>query len=159
MKTLDLNSWNRKQHFEHFSALADPYFAVTVKMNVTKAYNSAKEKKVSFFTKYLHDCMKAINMVENLKYRIVDDAVVVYDVIHASPTLMRKDHTFAFSFVHYNNDIMVFSDHLKSEKNRVENSLNLYPPYNGIDCIYCSVLPWLNFSGHKEPYSGSVETV
>ncbi|MDH3323842.1 MAG: CatA-like O-acetyltransferase, partial [Flavobacteriaceae bacterium] len=67
MEIIDINHWNRKQHYEHFSAMKDPFFGVTVSFDVTKAYQFSKEKKISFFGRYLHDCMKAINEVDALK--------------------------------------------------------------------------------------------
>ena len=94
MREININTWNRKQHFNHFSGLADASFAVTIPFDVTKAYQFSKKKNLSFFAKYLHDCMKTINAVENLKYRIIDGKIVEYDIIHASPTLMRTDKTF-----------------------------------------------------------------
>jgi chloramphenicol O-acetyltransferase type A len=30
----------------------------------------------------------------------------------------------------------------------------LFSPIDSEDCVYCSALPWVNFSGHKEPLSG-----
>lgn len=159
MRTIDINTWNRKSHFKHFDALVDPYFAVTIPFDVTKAYRFSKTHNISFFAKYLHDCMKAINAVENLKYRIVDNEIVVYKVIHASATLMRLDNTFGFSFINYDDDLNVFIKNIAQEKHRIENSAELYPPVNGLDCIHCSALPWLNFSGHKEPISGQKDSV
>ena len=159
MRTIDINTWNRKSHFKHFDALVDPYFAVTIPFDVTKAYRFSKAHNISFFAKYLHDCMKAINTVENLKYRIVDNKIVVYKVIHASATLMRLDNTFGFSFINYDDDLNVFIKNIAQEKHRIENSAELYPPVNGLDCIHCSALPWLNFSGHKEPISGQKDSV
>ena len=29
-KIIDIATWNRKEHFEHFSAFDDPFFGVTV---------------------------------------------------------------------------------------------------------------------------------
>lgn len=159
MKTIDKNTWNRKQHFNHFNALSDPYFAVTVPFNVTKAYQFSKENDISFFGKYLHDCMKALNSIENFKYRIENDEIVVHDVIHASATLMRSDNTFGFSFIHFDDDLGVFINNINEEKKRIEKTGDLYPPKNTIDCIYCSAMPWVNFSGHKEPVSGQNESV
>ena len=153
MKLIDLNTWNRKQHFEHFSALEDPSFAVTIPFDVTMAYKFSKENKVSFFGKYLHDCMRAINLVDNFKYRIVDTDVFELDVIHASPTLMREDKTFGFSFIDYNEDLSVFLNNLEAEKLRINNSTDLFPEKEGINCIYCSAMPWFQFTGHKEPFS------
>ncbi|WP_289045786.1 CatA-like O-acetyltransferase [uncultured Olleya sp.] len=159
MKTLDINTWNRKQHFEHFSKLKDPYFGVTIPFDVSKAYAYAKVNNVSFFGVYLHACMTAINAIENFKYRIVDDAIQICDTIHASATIMRSDKTFGFSFINYDTDLNVFLSNLSAEKRRIENSHDLFPPVNANNCIHCSALPWVNFFGHKEPTSGAVESV
>lgn len=159
MKTIDINTWNRKQHYKHFSALSDPYFGITTAVDVSRAYDYARQNGISFFGVYLHACMKAINTVENLRYRVVDDEVVVYDVIHASATIMRSDKTFGFSFIDYDEDLNVFLENIKTEKERIESNHELYPPKNGLDCIHCSAMPWLNFTGHKEPNSGLKESV
>lgn len=159
MKELDINTWNRKQHFEHFSKLKDPYFGITIPFNVTKAYSFSKEKNISFFGTYLHACMQAINNVENLKYRIVDDKVMICNTINASATIMKENKTFGFSFIDYNESLDQFLLNIQAEKQRIEKSNNLFPPKNGVDCIHCSALPWSDFSGHKEPVSGLQESV
>ena len=159
MKKLDINTWNRKRHFDHFNALVDPYFGVTIPFNVTNAYKYSKQNGISFFGKYLHDCMMAINSIENFKYRIENDEIVIHDNIHASATLIRSDNTFGFSFINYDDDLMTFLKNIEKEKERIENSEELYPPNNTLDCIYCSALPWFSFTGHKEPVSGIRESV
>lgn len=159
MKIIDINTWNRKAHYNHFSALADPYFSVTIAFDMTKSYAFAKAHNISFFGSYLHACMTAINQIEPLKYRIVDEQVLSYDTINASATLMRKDKTFGFSFIEYDENLEVFLKHLKQEQERIEQSDALYPPNNGLDCIHCSALPWLSFTGHKEPMSGTQDSV
>lgn len=159
MKVIDINTWNRKQHFEHFTGLKDPSFAVTIPFNVTHAYQVSKANNTSFFTRYLHDCMRAINQIENFRYRIEDGKVIEYDTIHTSPTILRDDNTFGFSFVKYDNDLETFSKNLEQEKIRIKNSKELYPPVNSLDCIHCSAMPWVNFIGHKEPISGAVDSV
>jgi len=90
MKYLDINTWNRKQHFEHFSKFVDPYFGVVVDVDVTNTYLFSKKTTIPFFALYLHACMKAINSVENLKYRIIDDKIVIHELIHASATILEK---------------------------------------------------------------------
>ncbi|MDD7885686.1 CatA-like O-acetyltransferase [Flavivirga sp. 57AJ16] len=159
MKIIDINTWNRKQHYEHFCGLKDPYFALTIPFNVTKAYRFSKESNKSFFAKYLHDCMKAINRVDNFRYRIKDGNVIDYSVIHASATIMRSNKTFGFSFIEYHDDLNVFIENIRMEKERIENSTDLYPPQNELNCIHCSAMPWLHFSGHKEPVSGALDSV
>lgn len=159
MKKLDINNWNRRQQFEHFKSFVDPYFSVTIPFDVTIAYQQAKKNGISFFAKYLHDCIKAINAVENLRYRIVENDVVMFDTIHASATLMRPDNTFSLSFIKFDKNINEFINNLEAEKERVRTSENFYPPVNGLDCIHCSALPWINFTSNKEATSGVPDSV
>lgn len=159
MRTIDIKNWNRKPIYEHFVALKDPFFGVVVPFDVTKAYAFSKQYNCSFFVKYLHDCMKAVNAIENFRYRIIDNEVVDFETIHASATIMRADKTFGFSFINFNEDLDVFIHNFNEEKERIQNSKDLYPPVNGDDCIHCSALPWLQFSGHKEPSSGNLESI
>ena len=159
MKVIDIKTWKRKQCFEHFDAMADPYFGVTMSFDVKNAYEFSKTNNVSFFGRYLHDCMKAINEIDEFKYRLESNSVVVYDIIHASPTIMREDKSFGFSFVEFDPNLNTFLDNFEIEKIRIQNSNELYPPTNSLDCIHCSALPWIEFSGHKEPFSGIKDSV
>jgi len=159
MTVLDINTWKRKQHFEHFKSLKDPYFGVIIPFNVSKAYNDSKINDTPFFARYLHDCMLAINQIDAFKLRIEEENVVQYNKIHASATIMRENKTFGFSFIDYNEDFKIFLDNFNKEKQRIKNSQDLFPPKNGTDCIHCSAMPWLNFSGHKEPVSGNMESI
>ena len=159
MEVINIHTWKRKQHYNHFRTLKDPFFGIVFSVDVTKAYNYALTNKVSFFGKYLHDCMLAVNEVDELKFRIVDERVVKYDVINASATLLRSDDTFCFSYIEFKDDLNQFLDHLTSEKNRIEDTGSLFPLRNDLQCIHCSALPWVNFSGHKEPVSGQAESI
>jgi chloramphenicol O-acetyltransferase type A len=160
LKILDKHTWNRQAHFEFFNTFNDPYFGVTIKVDVTKAYEFSRLHEVSFFVTYLHATMSAVNDVENLKYRINDaNEVVVFDTIHASPTILRPNKTFGFTFVKYDEDILKFQANFLEEKERVFNSNDLFPPENSMDCVHCSSLPWVNFTGHKEPFKGEKDSI
>ncbi len=155
MRELNIENWNRKEHFHFFKQFEDPYFAVTIDVDVTTTYEYAQKQEISFFALYLYACMKAVNNVENFKYRIQEDKVVIHDIIHASPTIAREDNTFGCSFIYYDENFDTFYTNFLKEKERVLNTTNLFPPEEGTDaCIYCSTMPWFNFSGHKEPVYG-----
>jgi chloramphenicol O-acetyltransferase type A len=154
LKKIDLKNWSRRQHYYHFIALKDPYFALTVPLDVNVAYKKSKDHNISFFAVYLHACMMAINQTENFKYRIINDEIFELDVIHASATILRQDHTFGFSYINFSENFEEFNLNIIREKQRVHESSELYPPKYGLDCIHCSALPWFSFSSQKEPFSG-----
>lgn len=43
MEILDIETWNRKLHYQHFGAMKDPFFGVTIPFDVSKAYGYSKE--------------------------------------------------------------------------------------------------------------------
>ena len=47
-KIIDIATWNRKEHFEHFSAFDDPFFGVTVNVDCTRAYREAASKAIKW---------------------------------------------------------------------------------------------------------------
>jgi chloramphenicol O-acetyltransferase type A len=153
MKTIDLNSWNRKEHFEFFSTFDDPTFGIVTEIDCTRAYAESQKQDFSFFAYYMHNSLLAANKIEELRYRIHESKPVIYDEIHASPTIGREDGTFGFSFVAYNQDFKVFSDSLKQEITNVQNSTGLRKSVDidRINTIYYSTLPWTSFSGLKHP--------
>jgi len=159
MININLENWHRKSLYEHFLRFKDPYFGVTVPFDLSFAYNKAKQEKRSFFGVYLHACMLAVNEVPEFKLRIMDDLPVKFDTIHASATIIRPNKTFGFSFINFDPDLEVFLQNIAEEKRRIENSDKLFPPINGLDCIHCSAIPWINFSGHKEPVSGQRDSI
>ena len=99
MRIIDVNSWKRKEHFNFFSKMASPYLGIVTEVDCTDCYAYAKERGHSFFATYLHKSMIAVNAVEELKYRLVDDKIVVFDTIHAGSTIGREDGTFGFAFI------------------------------------------------------------
>ena len=105
MKTLlDLENWNRKEHFAHFKQMEEPFFGATVEIDCTKAYQTAKSINASFFIFYLHKTLAAVNAIENFKYRISEDKIYINDQIDASATIGREDGTFGFSLIEYHPD-------------------------------------------------------
>ena len=38
-KIIDIATWNRREHYEHFSAFDDPFFGVTVNVDCTRDFN------------------------------------------------------------------------------------------------------------------------
>jgi len=153
---LNLDTWNRKEHFEFFSSFDEPFFGVVAAIDCTKAYAFAKQKGISFFLYYLHKTLTAVNNVEAFKYRIANGEVFVHDTINVSATVMRDDTTFGFSFIPYNKDIDAFVTDAQKEIERVRNTPGLFTrTFDEDNLIHFSALPWVNFTSlsHARSYT------
>lgn len=153
MKIINLENWNRKEHFEFFSKMASPYFGFTTEVDCTKTYDFAKANSHSFFASYLHKSMCAVNAVEELKLRILNNQVVLYNAIHAGTTIGRADGTFGFAFIHFSEDFATFNAELQKEIDEVQNSVGIRMNNGelGKDLIRHSTIPWNSFSALLHP--------
>jgi chloramphenicol O-acetyltransferase type A len=157
MKTLlDLENWNRKEHFAHFSRMEEPFFGVTVEIDCTKAYQTAKSLNASFFIFYLHKTLVAVNAIENFKYRIAEDKIYINDRVDVSATIGREDGTFGFSLMEYNPEFKIFEKDACEEIERIQKTTGLFTrSFDDDNVIHFSAIPWLNFTSlsHARSYS------
>jgi chloramphenicol O-acetyltransferase type A len=157
MKTLlDLENWNRKEHFLFFKQFEEPFFGLTVEIDCTKAYVTAKKLGTSFFVYYLHKTLVAVNTIESFRYRILDDAIYIYDTIDVSATIMREDQTFGFSLIEYSPDFEIFAANTFQEIERIQNTSGLLTrEFPNDNLIHFSAVPWINFTSlsHARSYT------
>ncbi len=146
---IDLNDWNRKEHFEFFGSFDEPFFGITTTLDFTLGYQKIKDNGYSYFLYYLHKSLLAANTIEAFRYRIEEDNVYLYDTIHASPTIGRDDHTFGFSFMKFEQDFDIFQTNAIKQIEIIKNSTGLCytDDTQRIDTIHCSSIPWYNFTG------------
>ena len=145
-KLIDLDNWNRKEHFLFFSKFDEPFFGVTVKVDCTIAYQKAKEKGVSFFLYYLYRALKAANEVENFRYRIIENQPYDYATTNASPTINRPNGTFGFAYINYFENENKFYEYALQEIENVKKTSSLMPSISGENVIHFSAIPWIDFT-------------
>ncbi len=147
MHYLDLDTWNRREHFELFSKYKEPYWGLTVEIDVTIAKCLADSLSVSLYIYYLHAAVHAANQIKEFSYRIDENnRIVVYDEIHASSTLNREDGSFGFSQITYAEDFSDFLAHANKEIERVQTSSSLFGSVHTDNVIFFSALPWVHFT-------------
>lgn len=153
MKLIDTNNWNRKEHFDFFSKMTNPFFGITTEVDCTIAYEKAKKAGVSFFAYYFHKSILAANKVDELKYRIIEDKVYQFEVINAGATIGREDGTFAFIYVNFSTNFKTFNDELQKEIKLVKNSTGLRLNDDNFkqNLIRHTTIPWTSFTSILHP--------
>jgi chloramphenicol O-acetyltransferase type A len=155
---LEIDNWNRKEHFLFFKQFEEPFFGLTVEIDCTKAYATAKQLKTSFFVYYLHKTIVAVNTIEPFRYRIIDEAIYIYDTIDVSATIMREDDTFGFSLIEYSADFDVFASNAFKEIERIQTTKGLFTREFPLDnLIHFSAVPWVNFTSLSHARSFTFE--
>lgn len=148
---IDLEHWNRKEHFLFFGSMDDPFFGLTTQIDVTSIYKEAKADHASFFLYSLHKIMTAVNEVGEFRYRIIDNIPVCFDRIHVGTTIGREDGTFGFGFIEYTPDRQLFLQNAQKEIERVQALTGLCKDRESDrqDLVRFSPVPWDRLHGDE----------
>jgi chloramphenicol O-acetyltransferase type A len=156
MKTKDIGSWNRKEHFRFFRTFQEPFFGITANVDCTHTYDHCRNSGRSFFLAYHHAAITAVNSIEEFRYRIQGEAVVMAERVHPMTTIGREDHTFAFTFLPFHDDFDTFARTAQEAIAVVRSGSGLivheFP--DRLDVVHCTALPWIRFTGitHARDY-------
>lgn len=146
MGKIDLNSWKRKEIFEFFSNVSNPFYSVTFKVDVTELYEYCKKNGLSFYYSMVYMVSKALNKVENFRYSIRDNEVYLLDKRNPSFTVLNPEtELFKIVSVEFTEDIQAFND---SAKEAVEKQTCFIDMSKETDeLFFISCLPWLELTG------------
>lgn len=149
VRKLDLESWNRRRHFENFKDYGDPFFNITAEVEVSELRRRVREHGISFFSASYFLVLKVVNEIEEFRYRIRDNEVVVHDRVHGACTVLNEDRTFSFCYFDFHPVFEDFDRHCARvlDMNRSESSLD--PRFDRDDVIHSSVVPWVRFTSFE----------
>jgi len=152
MKTkIDIKTWQRREYFDYFGSCDDPFFGIVANVDCTVAYQTCKRRGVSFFVYYMFESIKALNSIENFRYRLIDGDVWLFDRVQASTTVGRADNTFGFALFGCSEDFEVFRKQAEKEIAEVQNckGLRANDDAKRLDVIHFTTIPWFSFTGLK----------
>lgn len=76
---IDRASWPRRELFDFFSRMSQPFYSVTFKQDVTRLVQFTKENRLSFYYSLVYLCTQAVNQVEAFHYGLQGGEVARYD--------------------------------------------------------------------------------
>ncbi|MHC9538077.1 MAG: CatA-like O-acetyltransferase [Vulcanimicrobiota bacterium] len=145
-RRIDLEKWERKEHFMLFMTFDEPFFGICTNIECTKTYQMAKEQNISFFLLYLYRSLEAANDIEVFRYRTEDDGVVCYDCVHASTVVNRDNGTVGFSYITFYRDLPTFLKEAAQAVEIARNETGLRPAIRNENVIHYTTIPWIQFT-------------
>jgi chloramphenicol O-acetyltransferase type A len=156
MKTYDPNAWPRRDHYRWYRDLEFPYMGVTVSVDVSELVHAHEERGEPLFAGMLHRIMAAANRVPELRQRIRvqdgQDTVVEHATVHPGFTVAGAEGLFNFAMTEYVADRAQFSTAVAAASRAKQGATALTPfEDQRDDLIFCSCLPWLDFTHVTHP--------
>ena len=143
---IDYANWKRRERFEFFSAVSQPFYSVSFNADVTGLYNYTHERGISFYYALCWAVTKAVNSVENMLYFIEGGEIYRFSELQCSFTDMKKgSEDFYIVTLPCRGTVDEFCAEAKAKSMAQTEFINL--DSEGKDLIFISCLPWLEMTG------------
>lgn len=155
MKELNFKDENREKTYNWFKSFSNTTYGFNVEMDVTKLVEHTKNNNKSFFINMLYIVVNALNSIDEMRMRLVDDKPVIYEDINPAFTVMTKLATFEnvrFKNIHnYKDFYKIAHESIEEAKNQDKIKKEDYNPKGCYDEYYITCVPWTDFKSMTYP--------
>jgi len=151
MKFIDIENWNRRDHYNYFKQLDYPHFNICANLDITRFYKHIKEKESPFFISMLFASTKTANSIKEFRLRIRKDRVLEHESVSPSFTVMTGSEVFSFCLVKFIDEFNTFKITTSKEIEKSKNSINIKDQIGRDDLLYITSIPWVSFTNITHP--------
>ena len=145
MERVDLSSWPRREIFDFFSGISNPYYSVTFRLDVTALRKLTRERGLSFYHSLIWLCTRALARVEAFSYAIAEGQLVRLESRRPSFTHLKPgSELFQIITPPPTDSLEGFCAAAKELAEKQD--CFIVPSGEGIDMIFFSCLPWVDLT-------------
>jgi chloramphenicol O-acetyltransferase type A len=151
MRTVDIDSWARKEHYRLFRQFAQPHFNMCASMDVSSFYPAMKASGVSLTVAIVYLIARTANAIPEFRYRLRPEGVIEHEVVHPSATILTGAELFSFCKMPYCENFALFHTSALERIAYVNAHLNLTDESDTDDLLFMTSLPWVSFTSFTHP--------
>ncbi|MBR5343719.1 MAG: chloramphenicol acetyltransferase [Oscillospiraceae bacterium] len=138
-------NWERREIFDFFSRISDPFYSVGFRLDVTRLHDFCKERGLSFYYALVWLSTKAINDTEAFSFALREGELVRLDGRRPSFTDLKKGaERFHIVTMPAGDSLEDFCRAAKEKSAAQDCFIDL--SQEGDDLIFLSCLPWLDLT-------------
>ncbi len=139
---IDLQNWERKEFYEHFSSEVICTYSTTVNLDITNIKNHRLYPTIIWLL------TKTVNQMPEFRTALTNEGVGIYDEMHPAYTIFNKENkNFSAIWTAFHSDYNVFLHSYETDVAQFATSVNYNPkpnrPANSFDI---SMIPWFTFT-------------
>ncbi len=151
MRTIDMDTWPRREHFKLFSTFNHPIFNMCAPVDVSAFFPHVKQQGYSLTVCVAYLIARTANAIPEFRYRIRGDQVIEHETVHPSFTYLVDEDLFGFCSVEYVEDFSIFNSCSMETIAAVIKGKTLESDFTRDDFLYMSPIPWVSFSSFTHP--------
>lgn len=151
-KTVEMESYKRRDHFAYFSSMAYPYVGTTANVDITELLGRVKAERLPFFLAVCWCAVRSANAVPELRQRIVDGGIIEFDQCRASHTVALEDGTFCYCTLENEPDLAAYLEAGRKAQEEAKRKASIEEdPDESLEKFFVSSLPWLSYTALIQP--------
>ena len=151
MRKIDIQTWERREHFNHFRSFDHPHFNMCANMDLTKFYPAVKAHGFSFTAALVYILTRTANAIPEFRLRFNGEEVFEYEVVHPSVTILVDEDRFSFCFIEFTENFKQFAANAEEMIARVKENLTLEDPPDRDKFLFMTSIPWVSFTSFMHP--------
>lgn len=147
-KEIDLESWGRKEYFEHYTSAVPCTYSMTVKLDIT----GLRKGGARLYPAMLYLLSKTATEFEQFRTALRRDGkLVVYQTLHPSYTIFHKEtETFSCIWTEYSEDYGEFLQRYNEDMEQYGKAEGFIPkPGMPENSFNISMIPWAGFESFQ----------
>jgi len=151
MRTIDLQTWSRREHFKFFNSFDHPHFGLCANVDLSKFHPYIKQNGISFSVAVVYMITRTANAIPEFRYRIRPGAIIEHELVHPSYTLLIKEDLFCLCTLEFTENFPVFARDAMDQIAFVKEHHNLENTPGKDDLLFMTALPWVSFTSFTHP--------
>ncbi|SHJ13662.1 chloramphenicol O-acetyltransferase type A [Clostridium cavendishii DSM 21758] len=153
---IDMNTWERKDCFNHFFNNAKCTYSITANVDITNLYNYIKTNKLRFYPTFTWIVSRAINNHQEFKMAFDEDGRLgFFDEIGPSYSVLNdKTKVMADLYTSFNNIFLNFYEDISNSLDTYKKNTNFTTQFQN-NFFIVSCLPWFSYTSFNVNNEGS----
>lgn len=149
MKIIDKESWPRREIYEFFAPISDPFYHLTFPVNVTRLRGKCRAEGLSFYMAMTYGVVKAMERVDAFLYKDRGGVIVKHERLVPSFTDLRPgSESFYIVTLEAGGTLEEFCREAKA-KSEAQTEFISQAEWERDEMVFVSCLPWFPISGFK----------
>ncbi|MDP8235508.1 MAG: chloramphenicol acetyltransferase [Candidatus Erginobacter occultus] len=156
---IDLEKWERREHYRFFAAMDYPHFNICANLDLTAFNRFRQERNLPFFSTLLYLSSRAANQVKEFRYRIRGEQVIEHETVSPAITVLGDDGTFGYATIEYDREAVTFLERAAETIAQAKANPTIAENPNRDDVIYYTSIPWISFTAFTHPISLPADSI
>ncbi|GFI61625.1 chloramphenicol acetyltransferase 2 [Clostridiales bacterium] len=156
-KYIDLEKWERHEHFEYYRTKIKCGYSCTVQLDVTKFKHNLDKSGLKFYPSFVYCVSRMVNSMPEFRMAVDKDGLPGYfDISNPNMTIFHEDdHTFSDMWTEYYPEFKDFYRNTVKNMEKYKNVKGIKARNNQPPNFFCiSCVPWLSYSAYNTNVPG-----